>query len=627
MEEKIVTSKIVVESNHELTDLVRYIHKSRAERIVLTFTEHTDILISPINLKVLNETAQRENKLLIAQIIQNPTGIRNAKLAGIKTIDTPSNPTPYEWEEASEMILKTKKEKLERKKFLEKVSTTPDTNEVFEEKIESKIEELPKEKVIPKKEDSSKVEDPTPKGYVDKRGVKKSNMFVSIDEDIPFPNEELVTTESIQPLVKKKPLLKKLFNFKPRLSKGSKPFNKKKFFKVFLLVFVPLLLLTVLGGFLFNQFGTFVKIKIFVESKKVEVETILTGDEKIDEIDFENLKIPIKSEEESKSLSSTITATGKKFDGENAEGQIDIYFDAPCLEDTQPINLPAGHIVTNTGGKTYKLKNSVSLSCPSALTVAGVPIEASTFGPEYNISTINDNFTIQGYPNSEIFGKNKVAITGGTKEEYTVLSQIDIDNGVEALSTTAIEEVKSELRDISGDWEIIEDSILSSVEKSSIKTDKKVGEEATDVNLDITIKGTATYFKTDGLTEKLKDLLRSKAVEENLFESEKDLELDLGDDIQKEVTVEEAKTGSVKIKIVASGDIKPKIDKEELVSELKGLEWDEGKNLLNSLNYAVKKPDATFDPMNYPAFLKRFPTREGGILIEIKDIEVSEDDE
>ena len=96
MEDNKITEKIVVEQSHELTDLVRAIHKSKAERIILTFTEHSDILISPINLKVLNETAEREGKLLIAQIIQNPTGVRNSFLAGLKVIETPSNPTEYD---------------------------------------------------------------------------------------------------------------------------------------------------------------------------------------------------------------------------------------------------------------------------------------------------------------------------------------------------------------------------------------------------------------------------------------------------------------------------------------------------------------------------------------------------
>ncbi|HRY74578.1 MAG TPA: hypothetical protein P5098_02720, partial [Candidatus Dojkabacteria bacterium] len=75
-------TKIVISSEDELTDVVTGILESPNERIVLTFAEESDLLISPINLKVIQETSDDENKLLIAQIINNPTGIKNARSAG-----------------------------------------------------------------------------------------------------------------------------------------------------------------------------------------------------------------------------------------------------------------------------------------------------------------------------------------------------------------------------------------------------------------------------------------------------------------------------------------------------------------------------------------------------------------
>ncbi|HRX43999.1 MAG TPA: hypothetical protein P5059_01980 [Candidatus Dojkabacteria bacterium] len=625
MEEKSQTTKIVIDTEHELTDLVREIHRTKADRIVLTFTEHTDLLISPINLKVISEAAQRENKLLIAQIIQNPIGIRNAKLAGIKTIDTPSNPTEYEWEEASELIISKKREKLERKKILETVAIQPDQKEVFEEKVEENIE-----KSIPTKEDIKEEtgQEPIKKDYIDKRGLKTRSPFISIDQDMPSaPIEEPINIvdEKRKPSFK----LKNAVSIKRILPniKTNGNFNKKKVLRIFLFIFVPLLLLSILGGFLFNEFGTFVKIKIFVESKPVAIESVLTGDSEIDKIDFEELKIPIKTEEASKGISNTITATGVASKGEKAEGKVTVTYFVTCEEDTPDITLPVGQIITSPGGKTYSLKTSVSVGCSSSMSADNISIIATEFGKEYNLSNINQTFSITGYSSDDLFAKNTTTISGGTTEEYTVLSQTDVDNGVEALSETAIEEVKSELRENSGDWEIIEDSILSSVDKASIKTDKKVGEEATDVNLDLTVKGTATYFKTDGLTEGLKELLRKKAEEDNLFESDKDIELELSEDITKSVTVEEVKKDSVKIKIVASANIKPKIDKDELLKELAGLSWDEGKNYLNELNYAQKNPEVIFNPMNYPQFLKRYSKREGRVLIELKEIEVEAESE
>ena len=620
MEDNTIVEKIVVEPSHELTDLVRAIHKSKAERIILTFTEHSDILISPINLKVLNETAEREGKLLITQIIQNPTGIRNSLLAGIKAIDTPSNPTPDDWQEAAEMLERKKKEQLERKKTLKNISAIKESeSEAFEEKVESVIEKA--------SEEVKKTETPKEEGmsqYVDRRGLKTSSPFISIDQDIPKIEKEIIT-ENIQNEPKKeKP---KFFKFKPPFNqnKSIPTAGKKKIPKTFLKIIIPLFALLIIGGILYNHFATFVKVKIFVESKPVKIETVLSGDENIEEIDFENSKIPIKTEEKSKSLSNTITATGKAYKGENAEGKINIYFSPECTEEIQPITLEAGHtLTTEIGGKTlsYKLKSDVTVVCPEG----EASIIAADIGDEYNIQTLNKSFAIQGHTDM-LFGKNITQISGGNKEEYTVLSQADIDKGVEELSSTAIEEIKSELREVSGDWVIIEDTILSAVDKTSIKTDKKVGEEATDVNLDLTVKGSATYYNKHNLNEKVKELLKKKAEDEKLFDSEKDLDLELNEDIKIDISVVEAKKDSIKIKIVASSTVKPKVNKDKIAQDLMGMGWKDGIDYLSSLQFAEKKPEAVFYPEKYPTFLKRFPDRKGGVLIEIKEVEVAQEDD
>ena len=613
MEDNKITEKIVVEQSHELTDLVRAIHKSKAERIILTFTEHSDILISPINLKVLNETAEREGKLVIAQIIQNPTGVRNSFLAGLKAIETPSNPTEYDWEEAAEMIERKKKEQIERKKELKATPVVEENNnENFEEKVENIIEK-PQGEI---RENVNKSQ------YIDKRGLRTQSSFISIDQDIP----KVERTSVIENIQKQRESRFNILKFKPNFSRKLNSINttdKKKISKTFLKVFIPLLALLIVGGILYNHFSTFAKVKIFLESKPVKIESILSGDKDIEEIDFEKSKIPIKVEEKSKSLSNTITATGKAYKGEKAEGKIKIYFQNACMEETQPITLEAGHTLTATiASKTlsYKIKSDVTVICPEG----EASIIAADIGPEYNISAVNNSFSIQGQ--SSIFGKNSTSISGGTKEEYFVLSQDDVNKGVEELSSTAIEEIKSELRSVSGDWVIIEDTILSAVDKTSIKTDKKVGEEASDVNLDLTVKGSASYYSKHNLNEKLKDLLKKKAEDEKLFDSERDLDLELNEDIKTDISVVEAKKDIIKIKIAASTTVKPQIDKKKIEEDLMGLSWKEGNEYLNNLQFADKKPEAVFYPEKYPKFLKRFPDRRGGVLIEVKEIEVAQED-
>lgn len=94
--------KIVIKPDQELTDLIRLIKNSKEDRLVLTFTEKADLLVSPINLKVLLEEADHGEKILVAQIIQNPAGFRNAKSAGIVTTDDSGTISEDLWTQAEE---------------------------------------------------------------------------------------------------------------------------------------------------------------------------------------------------------------------------------------------------------------------------------------------------------------------------------------------------------------------------------------------------------------------------------------------------------------------------------------------------------------------------------------------
>ncbi|MGI6423320.1 MAG: hypothetical protein ACOX0X_01690 [Candidatus Dojkabacteria bacterium] len=612
MPKDINVKKIIINASHELTDIAKEIHNSKAERVVLTFTDQTDILISPINLKVLREVAQREGKLLIAQIIQNPTGVRNSKLAGIKVIETPSSPTLQDWEDAAEEIVKEERELVSKKKVakLAKEEEAPKSS-AFEERVNSVLNKSKEE-------------------YEDRRGIKPDTSFISINKDIPSAQqEESLAGKDFAPTMpdvdsqsdiqqeRRFPRPKfKGFNFR------GINFKDKKTTRILLILLAVFILLPGSVFAIYNQMVPLVKVKIFVEAKPIEIEKIFVGDPNIEEIDFDNLKIPIKTEEIDKTLSGTINPTGKAFKGDKAKGVVTLTYNNTdgCGETNTPISLAAGHKITATTGESYKLITAVQqLTCPD---VVDVNVEAVDIGTEYNINS-GKSFSVAGYSSSLLSGFNKNTFTGGTKEEHTVLSQQDLDNAVKELSETAIEEMKSTLREKESSWEIIENSIKSQVEKDGIKTDKKVGEEATVVNLEITIKGTATYYLTKDLNDGLTALLREEATEQNLFETENEIELELGEKIEKELTVDDTKT-PVEIKLIAKSSIRPKIDKEEIEKKLKSMGWHEGLDYITTLDFSEQKTEVLFIPTNYPELLKRFPNRRGGVLlsiVELKSIE------
>ena len=301
-EEKKIT-KIVVNKEDELTDLVSSILEAPNERIVLTFAEETDLLISPINLKVLLETADEREKLLVAQIIKNPTGLRNANLAGLTTIDTPSFPEEEVWEKEQES--KIKRLAPSKKEFVKKeipVEEEPDVSD-FKKKIDEAIERN-KEKV---------------------EGVEQDeNLFISLDEDIPVSSRERIPqskeqAEDIQERkeedIEKEPDLSSIdFRKKTESQEERKEARKaalssftlkiKEFFKriplpdkfkkIAPIIGLSVVLLLALIAFIYINTAVIAKVEIYIEAKEVEIEEVFQGDENIKEIDFKISKYPSK---------------------------------------------------------------------------------------------------------------------------------------------------------------------------------------------------------------------------------------------------------------------------------------------------------------------------------------------
>jgi len=560
-------TKIVIGQEDELTDIVAGIVDSNNERILLTFAEESDLLISPVNLSILLEVADENGKVMIAQIIKNQTGVRNAENAGLSTIETTTLP---------------------------------------EEELWVSEEEKREERLSPKK--------------IEKKPAlqKEEEKGISIGEDIQkTEGEESIVVPDIPIMPELAELEEK--KIEPKKEKREKKEGKMnaKTKKILTIVGLALLFLSLLISFIYYKTAPFVRIKIYTESREVEIEKIFTGDLNIKEIDFEDLKIPIKKEEVEKARSATVKATGVAYKGEKAKGKVDIVYnkDDGCA-DVEPLNLPAGTVLISNEGRYFKLDASIEIPC--SLTPVEVSITANEIGGEYNLAK-GTSFSIQNYAKSEAKGMASNAISGGTKEEYTVLQQQDINLAMEELKKIAGEEAERELNDKSGGtWEIISDSIKTEVNKDSVKTGVAVGTEVKETSLDLKVTGEATYFLKEGFDSKLSELLTDEARAKNLFDTEKDLELTLGDDVQMDISVAENSESVTRIKVLAKASVEPKVDKALIIKELKGKKWDSGMDLLKKYVFSEKESDVEFEPKKFPSGLKYFPTRQGAIEIELK---------
>ncbi len=129
MEENKV-SKIVVKKDYELVDLIHKIENTDYKKVLLTFNESSDILISPINFKVLQKKADALGKIIVAQIIQNSAGVVNARNAGVEIIDTPGDVPVSIWKKAYDKMIERSKKKTNNLKgdLVRKQSTVDESN-------------------------------------------------------------------------------------------------------------------------------------------------------------------------------------------------------------------------------------------------------------------------------------------------------------------------------------------------------------------------------------------------------------------------------------------------------------------------------------------------------------------
>jgi hypothetical protein len=629
MEEKI--EKIIVKTGDELIDIVREISNSNSKKILVSFVEESDILISSINLKVLLDSADEKESLLVLQIPNSPTGIRNAKLAGIPVIETPGLPSEEVWDETKLLYKERSEKNISMKEKLPQDYKSENITS-FEQRINSVLN----------KSQEERTKSPTDK-------EEKNNDFV-VDQDINFDkdttkingqedlrkmdfknvsnpvNTQKVSSQKTPKLISNLSRIFKNIFKKDKITRQNRAAKKdisgldkkQKFLKLLPKLIIPLVLVSFLAGFIYYRFAPYVKATIFIESKPVEVEKTFIGSENINEIDFENGEIPTKTESVTKSVSDVVDATGTAYRGDKSTGSVTISYINPggCTDADEPITLNEGQQIS-TDGKNFILTGSANLTCNGSYGVVGV--EAVEVGEEYNLPA-HKYFNVNGYDVTKVFGTNSDPFTGGSKEQYTVLSKQDVDNKVKELTDIAFEEAENSLQDIGMGWELIDSTVKTKVKDGSVKTAVAIGTEANSSDVSLEVESFATYYYTEGVDAGLNSLLTEAAVNQNLFQNSEGLSLALTGDIEKELKVKEDE-GKIEITLTASSSVEPSVERESLINELRGMKWEEGVNYLNDLTFtADRTPVVQFNPESFPQKLRHFPSRQGRIDLIIEKV-------
>jgi hypothetical protein len=311
------------------------------------------------------------------------------------------------------------------------------------------------------------------------------------------------------------------------------------------------------------------------------------------------------------SLSTTITATGKKDVGGKASGTIKItnkYRDASGAGRDQ--TFAAGTKVTDVATKkVFTLNSAVTVSRVTFNPDNGQPIydtktvkvTAVEPGESYNIP--KSSFTIEGALNNTV-AESTEAFSGGFTKQITVFSEQDLNTALSRSKTELEAKAKADLADKAKGLLILPDAIWQTVKEQT--TDKKVGEEAQEVNLTIKIEFASLAFEKKLAQEQLKTKLSSGLAshQELVFEEGKEPSI-----TTKGITDDKTK---LNIEVSGTGYVVEKINKTEIAGLVRNKSVDVARTLIVQ-KYKADSVEITVSP---DWWIKRLPVLSGAIKVD-----------
>lgn len=264
-----------------------------------------------------------------------------------------------------------------------------------------------------------------------------------------------------------------------------------------------------------------------------------------------------------KTNSIDFDATGSKEVGQPAKGTVTI---SNCSE-SDPVSLPAGTTIAN-GSYQFTLDQAVTVpgmrmtggSCKPGVSSA-VGVTAVNIGPEYNLAT-GMTYVVSGFSSSVFSATSQSAFTGGSRETVTVVQQSDVDKATDELKKQdASNQAKSELITQMGEGvTVIDESFVVSL--GNVVSNPPVGEQTKRASVGVEVTYTIMGISDRDLNEQL-DVLAKKTM--SASDNQKIYDNGLKNVRFKDYQV--TGNGSASVTILATAQIGPKLDEEQIKTE------------------------------------------------------------
>ena len=391
------------------------------------------------------------------------------------------------------------------------------------------------------------------------------------------PSRELAAAAAAKPIAshnsgKKKFSIPNFLSFRKWLILGS----------LALIVFVVLLVIafTVLPK---------ATIAIKTDTTAVNADVTMTLDTNASSVDADQGVVPAQTQQQQKSYTQSVPATGEKNLGNKATGSVTMSVQKCAPDVSPPDNIPAGTGVS-ANGQTFLTQSTASFrfdggsgSCVNYKSDS-VDITAQKAGSSYNIDS--GDFSVAGASGVTATGST----SGGTDRTVKVVQQSDIDSAKQKLNAQDDKDnLKRQLQQNLENSNLYALTDTFTAKASNITTSVKVGDEATNV----TVSESVTYTMYGA---KQSDL--QKVIDEAINKQIDTAKQSIQDDGLAQANINVPKPGNgdqLKIGVAVTASVGPHLDVEKIKDAATGKKSGEVKTLIKS-NPGVEDVEVNYSP-------------------------------
>jgi len=395
--------------------------------------------------------------------------------------------------------------------------------------------------------------------------------------------------------------------------KTKEPINKKlkvpnfEKFRIRLILGFILLIIIIVGFILANSILPKAVISVYTKTSNINNTYTVNIDSTATSVNTSNSTIPAQIQQTQKTASQQVTTTGQKNEGTEATGTItmtaiecntNLPYDVPSGTGLSADKLP---FITQQN-TTFSINGTNKNHCIYYNATTPTSITAQSPGAAYNIGPTT--FSVAG--RSDVDATSSQATSGGTDNVVQVVSQADITNAEQKISSADTSSIKSALFTTLQQDGLMPISGTFIANQPAITTSANVGDQATSV----TVTETTTYSMF-GVKESYLQTIVDSNLNHQINTSQQSIINDGLSSTSFTVLNQTANTAQLTFPTTAS--IGPKFDLNNLKKQIEGKKSGDVKTIIGSIP-GVTNVNVHFSPF----WVSATPKNVNKITIDIK---------